>query len=322
MKKINVNVIGAAGFVGGELIRLLINHPQVENLIVQSNSQAKKKVGVVHRDLFDSDLVFSSSYDRISDVTFISRGHGQSKDFITQLEANEEGVIIDMSRDFRLHSENNEFVYGLPEWNRDLIRTSKRIANTGCFANAIQLAIYPLADQMLLSNDLHIQGMTGATGAGYAKLDSTHFSWRDSNISIYKAFTHQHLDEVKQLILSHIPDFKDDVNFIPMRGNFTRGILISAYTKTSESLEKLIDLYEKMYNDEPFVSITTEPIDLKQVVNTNRALIRIQKFENKVLITCAIDNLLKGAAGQAVQNMNISQGFPEVTGLLLKPSAF
>jgi len=322
MKRIKVNIIGAAGFVGGELIRLLINHPQIESLIVQSNSQAGNKVGVVHRDLFDSDLVFSSSYDRLADVTFISRGHGQSKDFVNQLEAKEEGVVIDMSRDFRLHSENNEFIYGLPEWNRALIRTSKRIANTGCFANAIQLAIYPLVEQQLLTNDLHIQGMTGSTGAGYAKLDSTHFSWRDSNISVYKAFTHQHLDEVKQLILSHIPDFKDDVNFIPMRGNFTRGILITAYTKTDHSLEQVTDVYKKMYQDEPFVSISTEPIDLKQVVNTNKALIRIQKFENKVLVTCAIDNLLKGAAGQAVQNMNINQGFPEYTGLQLKPSAF
>lgn len=322
MKKINVNVVGAAGFVGGELIRLLMNHPNIDSLAVQSNSQAGKKIGAVHRDLYYSDLVFSKDYDPSADVLFISRGHGQSKAFVDQLDVKEETVVIDMSRDFRLASDANDFVYGLPEWNRPSLKTAKRIANTGCFANAIQLALYPLAANGILEHDLHIQGMTGSTGAGFAKLDTTHFSWRDSNISIYKAFTHQHLSEVNQLIHAHAPDYNGDVNFIPMRGNFTRGILISAYTKTDKSIDELTQLFETQYNSEPFVHLTKEAIDLKQVVNTNNALISIQKFDDKVFVTCAIDNLLKGAAGQAIQNMNISQGFAEESGLNLKPSAF
>ncbi|MFT4533150.1 MAG: N-acetyl-gamma-glutamyl-phosphate reductase [Saprospiraceae bacterium] len=322
MKKIKVNIIGAAGFVGGELIRLLAHHPNVATLGVQSNSQASKKIGAVHRDLYHSDLIFSSDYDRDADVLFISKGHGQSKKFVEQLEVTDDTVVIDMSRDFRMISDENEFVYGLPEWNKSLIKSTNRIANTGCFANAIQLAIYPLAESGILVDDIHIQGMTGSTGAGFSSLDTTHFSWRESNISVYKAFTHQHLSEVKQLIDAHISDYRGEVNFIPMRGNFTRGILVSAYTKTDKSIDELNELYAKMYDHEPFVHISNEAIDMKQVVNTNNALISVQKIDNKVLITCAIDNLLKGAAGQAVQNMNINQGFEEDTGLNLKPSAF
>ena len=322
MKKISVNIIGAAGFVGGELIRLLINHPHVESLCLQSNSQAGKKVGLVHKDLFHSELVFTSDYAHDADVIFISRGHGQSKGFIQELGDEKDIVVIDMSRDYRIISNDNDFVYGLPEWNRTLIKASNRIANTGCFANAIQLAIFPLLKNKLLEKDLHVQGVTGSTGAGYAKLDTTHFSWRDSNISVYKAFTHQHLGEVNQLIYSHVPEYNGDVNFVPMRGNFTRGILVTAYTKTDKSIEELTELYDEMYQDEPFVHISSAPIDLKQVINTNWALIQLQKFDNKVFITCAIDNLLKGAAGQAIQNMNISQGFDEDTGLKLKPTAF
>lgn len=322
MKKINVNIIGAAGFVGGELIRLLSHHPNVAMLGVQSNSQAGKKVSIVHRDLFHSDLIFSKDYDRDADVIFISRGHGQSKQFVAELQVSDSTVVIDMSRDFRMMSDDNVFVYGLPEWKRSLIQSSTRIANTGCFANAIQLAIYPLANSGVLMNDIHVQGMTGSTGAGFAKLDTTHFSWRESNISIYKAFTHQHLSEVNQLINAHISDYRGEVNFIPMRGNFTRGILVSAYTQTNKSIEELNEIYTAMYDHEPFVHISGVAIDLKQVVNTNNALISVQKINNKVLVTCAIDNLLKGSAGQAVQNMNINQGFAEDSGLNLKPSAF
>ena len=321
MKKIKVNVIGAAGFVGGELIRLLVDHPYISGLTLQSDSQAEKQVSTIHTDLFDSDLVFSSSYDVDADVTFICRGHGRSKEFVNQFKS-ENSVIIDLSSDFRIKAEGNNFDYGLPEWNRSLIASSKRIANTGCFANAIQLAVYPLAAAGKLENDLHANGMTGSTGAGFSKLDTTHFSWRESNISVYKAFTHQHLAEVNQLIYSHLPDYSGEVNFIPMRGNFTRGILITAYTKTTLSIEELRDIYHEYYGSEPFVYMTAENIDLKQVVNTNRALIKVEKFDNKVMVTCAIDNLLKGAAGQAIQNMNINQGFEENAGLHLKPSAF
>ena len=322
MKKIKVNIVGAAGFVGGELIRLLSHHPHVGTLGVQSNSQAGKKIGTVHRDLYDSDLVFSSDYDRDVDVLFISRGHGKSKEFIDKLDLESDTLVIDMSRDFRLEFDGNDFVYGLPEWNRSRIKSTKRIANTGCFANAIQLAIFPLAKSGILQNDVHIQGMTGSTGAGFSKLDTTHFSWRNSNISVYKAFTHQHLSEVNQLIAAHIPDYQGEVNFIPMRGNFTRGILVSAYTKTDKSIEELNEIYANLYSEESFVHLSNEAIDMKQVVNTNNALISVQKFDDKAFITCAIDNLLKGAAGQAVQNMNINQGFAEDTGLNLKPSAF
>ena len=316
------SIIGAAGFVGGELIRLLQNHPEIEKLTLQSNSQAGKHISEIHSDLYDSNLQFQADFDKESEVIFICRGHGQTAPFLEKNKISAATVIIDMSSDFRLESEKHDFVYALPEWQRDRIKTANRIANCGCFATAIQLAILPLAKAGLLKKSLHINGMTGSTGAGFAKSDTTHFSWRNNNISLYKAFNHQHLNEVKQLVNAFIPNYKSDINFIPMRGNFTRGILVSAYTETDATFEEIKAIYTAAYASEPFTQITEKNIHLKQVVNTNNCLLQIEKYDNKVLITSVIDNLLKGAAGQAVQNMNIRFGFNERTGLNLKSSAF
>jgi len=316
------SIIGAAGFVGGELIRLLQNHPNIDKLSLQSNSQAGKHVSEVHSDLYGTDFHFQSDFDSASEVIFICRGHGQTAPFLEKNKISAETVIIDMSSDFRIENEHHNFVYALPEWQRERIKNTNRIANCGCFATAIQLAILPLLQAGLLKKSLHINGMTGSTGAGFAKSDTTHFSWRNNNISLYKAFNHQHLNEVKQLINAYTPEYKSDVNFIPMRGNFTRGILISAYTETKTTFEEIKKIYTAAYAAEPFTQVTEKSIHLKQVVNTNNCLLQIEKHDNKVLITSAIDNLLKGAAGQAVQNMNIRFGLEERAGLNLKPSAF
>jgi len=316
------SIIGAAGFVGGELIRLLQNHPNISQLTLQSNSQAGKHISEVHSDLYDTDLHFQSDFDQQSEVIFICRGHGQTAPFLAENKISTETVIIDMSSDFRLETEQHNFVYALPEWQRERIKTANRIANCGCFATAIQLAILPLLQAGLLKKSLHINGMTGSTGAGFAKSDTTHFSWRNNNISLYKAFNHQHLHEVKQLINAFRSNYQSDVNFIPMRGNFTRGILISAYTETEASFEEIKSIYNTAYATEPFTQVTEKSIHLKQVVNTNNCLLQIEKHDNKLLITSAIDNLLKGAAGQAVQNMNIRFGLDERAGLNLKASAF
>jgi N-acetyl-gamma-glutamyl-phosphate reductase len=316
------SIIGAAGFVGGELIRLLQNHPKIEQLTLQSNSQAGKHISDVHSDLYDTDFYFQADFDHKSEVIFICRGHGQTAPFLEKNKISDETVIIDMSSDFRIENEQHNFVYALPEWQRQRIKTANRIANCGCFATAIQLAILPLLQAGLLKKSLHINGMTGSTGAGFAKSDTTHFSWRNNNISLYKAFNHQHLHEVKQLVNAFAPDFQSELNFIPMRGNFTRGILISAYTETDATFEEIKAIYTAAYAAEPFTQVTEKSIHLKQVVNTNNCLLQIEKHNTKVLITSAIDNLLKGAAGQAVQNMNIRFGFEENTGLNLKPLAF
>jgi N-acetyl-gamma-glutamyl-phosphate reductase len=321
-KKMKASIIGAAGFVGGELIRLLQNHPKIANLSLQSNSQAGKHISEIHSDLYDTELHFQTDFDKESEVIFICRGHGQTAPFLEKNKISAETVIIDMSSDFRIENEQHDFVYALPEWQRDRTKTANRIANCGCFATAMQLAILPLLKAGLLKKSMHINGITGSTGAGFAKSDTTHFSWRNSNISLYKAFNHQHLNEVKQLINAFSPDYEADVNFIPMRGNFTRGILVSIYTETEATFEEIKAIYTAAYITEPFTQVTEKSIHLKQVVNTNNCLLQIEKHDNKVLITSAIDNLLKGAAGQAVQNMNIRFGFEERTGLNLKPSAF
>jgi len=318
----NASIIGAAGFVGGELIRLLKNHPNITNLTLQSNSQAGKHIREIHSDLYDTELHFQKDFDAQSEVIFICRGHGQTAPFLAKNKISADTVIIDMSSDFRLESSSHNFVYALPEWQRDRIKTANRIANCGCFATAIQLAILPLLKADLLQKSLHINGMTGSTGAGFAKSDTTHFSWRNNNISLYKAFNHQHLHEVKQLINAFTTDYQAEVNFIPMRGNFTRGILLSAYTETTATFDEIKAAYTAAYAVEPFVHISENSIHLKQVVNTNNCLLQIEKHDNKVLVTSAIDNLLKGAAGQAVQNMNIRFGLDERAGLNLKAAAF
>jgi len=319
---IKVAIVGAAGFVGGELLRLLINHPEVGAVVPQSDSQAGKKVSTIHEDLFHVDLRFAESFDGDIDVLFVSKGHGWSGKNISTLPGYEGATVIDMSSDYRIETPGNPFTYGLPEWQRSKIAASDKIANCGCFATAIQLALLPLYKNHLVTDEVHVHGITGSTGAGASKIDTTHFSWRDSNVSIYKAFEHQHLDEIYQLANRLMPETSHKVNFIPVRGNFTRGILISAYTRSDSSLEELTDIYKTTYNNEPFVTVTDQPVHLKQVINTNHCLIKVDKYGDKVMVTSCIDNLLKGAAGQAVQNMNIRLGYAENSGLILKAKAF
>ena len=319
---INAGIIGGGGFTAGELLRILVHHPEVNLRYVMSDSQAGKKVTAVHKDLVgETNLVFTNEFDPAVDVLFLCKGHGKSKDFIDKHPIPEMTAVVDLSRDFRLN-DGNSFIYGLPELNRDQIKTNNRIANPGCFASAIQLALLPLAKENHLKDDIHIQGITGATGAGQAKLDTTHFSWRTNNVSVYKAFVHQHLTEVRQTIEQCQGDCTMETNFIPMRGNFTRGILISGYTKTSLSESELLQLYQDHYADEPFTHMADENIDLKQVVNTNKCLLHVSKQDGKAFIVAAIDNLLKGASGQAVQNMNIHFDLNESTGLNLKSMAY
>jgi len=319
---IQAGIIGGGGFAAGELIRILIHHPEVNLSYIMSDSQAGKKVIEVHSDLIgETGLEFSADFDQDVDVIFLCKGHGKSAQFLTDNPIPASTVVIDLSRDFRLGNENG-FTYGLPEMNRTNIQQNNRIANPGCFATAIQLALLPLASEKQLHEDIHMQGITGATGAGQAKLDTTHFSWRNNNISIYKAFVHQHLTEVRQMIQRCQEDCKVDTNFIPLRGDFTRGILISAYMKTSLSEKELTQMYNEYYAHEPFTHVSDNNIHLKQVVNTNKCLIHVEKHEDKAFIISAIDNLLKGASGQAVQNMNIHFGLDERMGLNLKSMAY
>ena len=316
-------IIGAAGYTAGELIRLLIHHSKVQLVSLVSASQTGKKVSEVHTDLLgETDLVFTEKLEGDPDIIFICRGHGKTKPFLEENQISDQTVIIDMSSDFRMMSSEHPFVYALPEWTHDRIKTANRIANCGCFATAMQLAILPLAKAGWLKNDLHINGITGSTGAGVRPIPTTHFSWRNNNVSIYKAFTHQHLNEVNQLIENLQPDYSGEINFLPMRGNFARGILATVYTKIDQSFEAVLDLFEKTYADAPFTHVTTQNVDLKQVVNTNKCILKVEKHGKKVLVTSLIDNLLKGASGQAVQNMNIRFGWDEQTGLQLKAAAF
>lgn len=319
---IKAAIVGGGGFAAGELIRILIHHPEVNLDFVMSESQVGKKVYETHQDLIgDTGLVFTDQFHDNVDVVFLCKGHGKSKLFLEKNPISEDTCIIDLSRDFRL-KDGNPYVYGLPELNRDEIKTNKRIANPGCFATAIQLAILPLARRFKLQMDVHATGVTGATGAGQAKLDTTHFSWRNNNISVYKAFTHQHLTEVSQTIKQCQNEFKSDFNFIPMRGDFTRGILVSCYTDVDFSEEELISVYHEDYGQEVFTHVSDTNINLKQVVNTNKCLVHVAKHNDKAFIISAIDNLLKGASGQAVQNMNIHFGFNERTGLNLKAMSY
>lgn len=319
---IKAGIIGGGGFAAGELIRLLQYHPNVDLQYVMSNSQAGKMVSETHQDLVgEIALRFTDQFDPQVDVLFLCKGHGQSVGFLQDHKVPESTCIIDLSRDYRI-KDNHSFVYGLPELNRADIKTNNRIANPGCFASAIQLAILPLAKQQALKSSIHLHGITGATGAGQAKLDTTHFSWRNNNISVYKAFTHQHLSEVNQTIDQCQGSFSEEINFIPVRGDYTRGILISCYTDTDLSQEELNKTYQDAYGSEPFTHMSESTINLKQVVNTNKCLVHVTKQGNKAFIVTAIDNLLKGASGQAVQNMNIHFGLDETAGLNLKAMAY
>jgi N-acetyl-gamma-glutamyl-phosphate reductase len=321
MSSIKVGIIGAAGYTGGELLRILINHPSAEIVFANSQSQAGKPAHDTHTDLLgDTDLVFTSElpFDKV-DVLFLCSGHGQSKKFLEENAVPGSVKIIDLSTDFRDESEG--FVYGLPELNRERIKSADKVANPGCFATTIQLALLPLAKAGLLS-EIHVSAITGSTGAGQALSSSTHFSWRNNNISIYKAFTHQHLTEIGQSLRQLQDDFAEDINFIPYRGNFTRGIMANIYLNYEGSLEDAKRLFSNYYAEHPFTHISEKPIDVKQVVNSNKCILELQKQGKKLLITSITDNLLKGASGQAVQNMNLMFGIDENTGLKLKTISF
>jgi N-acetyl-gamma-glutamyl-phosphate reductase len=322
MNSIKVGIIGGAGYTGGELLRILINHPSAELVFINSQSQAGKPVYTTHTDLLgDTEILFTDKLPFESvDVIFLCSGHGQSAKFLAENNVPNSVKIIDLSTDYR--DESNGFVYGLPELNRERIKTSDKIANPGCFATSIQLALLPLAANNLLKSEVHVSAVTGSTGAGQSLSASTHFSWRSSNISIYKAFTHQHLAEIGQSLKQLQNGFEKEINFIPYRGNFTRGIMANVYLEYDGTHEEAVAIFEKYYAEHPFCTVSKSPIDLKQVVNTNKCLLEIQKHGNKLLITAFIDNLVKGASGQAIQNMNLAFGLPETTGLNLKSVGF
>ncbi|MFT6150210.1 MAG: N-acetyl-gamma-glutamyl-phosphate reductase [Saprospiraceae bacterium] len=318
-----IGIIGGGGYTAGELLRLLVHHPQVTIDFVWSNSQNGKQISAVHQDLVgDINLTFTNKMKLDVDVIFICSGHGFSKTFLTENEIPENIIIIDLSRDFRLKEKGNNFVYALPELQKAAIKASIRIANPGCFATAIQLALLPLAANKALKNDIHINALTGSTGAGQQPTETAHFSWRLNNVSIYKPFSHQHLDEIVQSLTQLQPDFKSEINFLPVRGNFARGIYASLYTKFEGSIETAYEWYHTFYKDSAFTIVTTENPNLKQVVNTNKCIIHLSKHGDKLLIISMIDNLLKGASGQAVQNMNLVLGLPEKMGLGLKAVYF
>ena len=319
---IKAGIIGGAGYTAGELIRILINHPEVKLDFVYSTSQPGKPVAGVHQDLLgEIDLQFTGEINKNADVVFLCLGHGNSIKFLGDNQFSEKTKIVDLSTDYRMNGEH-AFVYGLPEFNKEKIKKADFIANPGCFATAISLAILPLAKAGLLHNELHINSVTGATGAGTSLSATTHFTWRDNNFSSYKAFEHQHLNEIGQSLKLLQNNKLPEINFIPNRGNFSRGIHATAYTKFEGSLEEAKVIYSEAYNDSVFTFVVEEELHLKQVVNTNKCLLKLQKFGNKILITSVIDNLLKGASGQAVQNMNLMFGFEETTGLKLKASYF
>lgn len=319
-EKIKVGIIGAAGYTGGETIRLLLHHPNVDLLFAQSRSQAGKLVSDTHTDLIgDTHLVFSEGFSTEANVLFLCLSHGESKKWLTENKIPSSVKIIDLGNDFRLGDKvgDREFIYGLPEFQRNEIKKADNIANPGCFATAIQLGLLPLASNNLLG-EVHTTGITGSTGAGQKLQDTTHFTWRANNVSAYKALTHQHLGEIKRTLASLQANFKENVNFVPWRGDFTRGIYISSIVNCELSLLESIDLYKRYFEAHPFTHISKSMIDLKQVVNTNKALIHLEKIEGKLVIHSVIDNLLKGASGQAIQNMNLMLGLAETAGLRLK----
>jgi len=324
---IKTGIVGAAGYTGGELLRILINHPQARVVWAHSQSQAGKPIAQTHTDLLgDTDLVFAESlptraedWQKI-DVVFLCSGHNQSKKFLAENNVPDSVKIIDLSADFRDQSAG--FVYGLPELQREAIKKAQKIANPGCFATSIELALLPLAAMGLLQEAVHVSAVTGATGAGQALSDTTHFTWRNSNLSIYKAFGHQHLAEIKMSLAMLQGTFDAPVHFIPYRGDFTRGIMANIYTSCKQTLKEAQMLYENYYASHPFTHVSPHDIDLKQVVNTNKCLLQLQKHGDMLLITSIIDNLTKGASGQAIQNMNLLFGLAEDTGLRLKAAAF
>lgn len=353
--KIKAGIIGGAGYTGGEMLRILLNHPNVEIAFVNSKSNAGNFLYEVHRDLFgDTDLKFSGELSDDINVLFLCVGHGDAQQFLEENPIADHVKIIDLSQDFRLKEKGERqkgeglkgeslkvetgtgnpqlktrnFIYGLPELQKEAIKTASNIANPGCFATCIQLALLPLAAKNLLQNEVHISATTGSTGAGQSLSPTSHFTWRNDNLSVYKAFNHQHLHEISQSLNQLQTDFpvypsdKNKLNFIPYRGDFTRGILASSYTECDLSEEEALQLYTDFYAEHPFTHVTLRDIDLKQVVNTNKCFVQVKKHGNKLFIISIMDNLLKGASGQAVQNMNLMFDLPETTGLKLKANAF
>lgn len=319
---IKVGIIGGAGYTAGELIRLLLNHPEVELSFVHSSSNAGAYLYEVHEGIFgDTEMRFCDTFDlNAVDVLFLCSAHGKSREFWSE-NARPAGLkVIDLAQDFRDESEG--YVYGLPELQKGRIENASLIANPGCFATAIQLALLPLASAGLLPDEVQVTAITGSTGAGVKPGATTHFSWRNNNLSVYKAFGHQHLLEICRNLKGLQPDFSGNVNFVPMRGDFARGIFASVYVDSRLSAEDAAALYRDYYKDAAFTFVSDTPVDLKQVVNTNKCILSLEKHDDKLLICSAIDNLLKGASGQAVQNMNLICGLDQKTGLKLKASAF
>lgn len=323
MNKIKVGIVGGAGYTGGELLRILINHPQVEIVFVNSRSNAGNPVYAVHTDLFgDTELSFTDELPQHVDVLFLCVGHGAARKFLEAHPISPSIKIIDLSQDFRLKDHAGDFTYGLPELQREQIKQAKHIANPGCFATTIQLGLLPLAANGLLANDIHINATTGSTGAGQGLSETSHFSWRNNNLSVYKAFQHQHLNEIGESLVQLQPNFNQTIHFIPQRGAFARGILAAMYTQSDLSTDDAYELYRDFYNMHPFTHVSRSNIHLKQVVNTNKALVHVEKHDGQLLIISITDNLLKGASGQAVQNMNLLFGLEETLGLKLKGVAF
>ena len=329
---IKIGILGAAGYTGGELIRLLVHHPEAEIVFANSESNAGNLVADVHEGLLgDTDLRFSDAmpFDEV-DVVFFCFGHGKSEAFLKEHAIPAHVKIIDLAQDFRIAAPTHDYVYGLPEIHKEQICKCQHLANPGCFATCIQLGLLPLAKAGLLTHDVEVNAITGSTGAGQKPVSTTHFSWRTDNMSIYKVFTHQHLHEIRQSLTELQGSLDVDVDFIPYRGDFARGIFCTEVVKfdgeegtpTNPTAEQLADMYRTFYADAAFTHYIDKAIDLKQVVNTNKALVHIDKFGNKAVITCVIDNLLKGAVGQAVQNMNLMFGIDERSGLRLKANAF
>lgn len=333
MKNIQVGIIGGAGYTAGELVRLLVHHPKAEINFVYSTSNAGNKISNVHQDLVGSlDLKFTDTINPNVDVLFLCLGHGNSVKFLENNTFSDHTKIIDLGNDFRLEADRTftstssaqvkTFVYGLPELQKKAIKQANYVANPGCFATAIQLGLLPLAANGLLKSDVHINAVTGATGAGTSLSKTTHFTWRDNNFSYYKPFTHQHLGEINQSVKQLQNDFSTEIVFMPNRGDFSRGIFATLYTNFNGSLEDAQSIYKSYYKDAAFTFVSDNQLHLKQVVNTNKCLVHLHKHNNTLLITSCIDNLLKGASGQAIQNMNLMFGFDETEGVKLKANYF
>lgn len=321
---IRIGIIGGAGYTAGELCRLLLNHPEAEIVFINSESNAGNLITDVHEGLYgETDMRFTDElpFEDV-DVVYFCFGHGKSTQFLTDHYIPADVRIIDLAQDFRLAAEGNDYVYGLPELNRTAILGAQHVANPGCFATCIQLGLLPLADAGLLQGDVSVNAITGSTGAGVKPSSTTHFSWRSGNMSIYKAFQHQHVPEIVQSLQQLQPSFEGSIDFIPYRGDFPRGIFATEVITCDAPEEEIADLYRDFYSDAPFTHYVDRAVDLKQVVNTNKCLIHAERHGNKLLVTSVIDNLLKGASGQAVQNMNLMFELEEDAGLRLKPVAF